>query len=418
MANSSSSASHGGNRNGVPNWETPSRVEVNRKSQEFLLWYRTSREVYSTPSDKFHKMVKVSEMSREQVLEAIEKYQKNIKNDGPNTVVDQSASNTRIAGEKGAKRRILEDGDKVCHPREKTRKRLRRALELLHSFCKEKVYRTLRSFFYMDVALFKDQSKTNKAINQVCIELRCTRSSLNVFATDRGTVIGALSFKLEGRLVNCNIEAGDDITCKLGQIIPPFMNLVTEMEVGGDVWFILFVEKYSVFLELTLENFHNKYHCIIITGTGQADVVSRQLTKKLMDDFKLPAFCLVDCDPSGIEISAVVKHGSVNMAYDSKNLASPLMYWLGIWPSDLVKLNIPSEELLKKDLKKIGELIMEEFVNDDVTLKSELDRMVEHQRKASLENLSALGTHCLYRNYLPYKLYKTMNQIMQGNTGA
>ncbi|XP_062010504.1 DNA topoisomerase 6 subunit A-like [Rosa rugosa] len=186
---------------------------------------------------------------------------------------------------------------------------------------------------------------------------------------------------MEGRPVDCNIEAADDITCKLGQIIPPFMNLVTEINVADDVCFILFVEKSPTFLELTLENFHNKYHCIIITGTGHADVVSRQLTKILMDDFKLPAFCLVDCDPWGIEISAIIRHGSVNMAYDSKNLASPLMYWLGIWPSDLENLNIPSETFTKKDLKKLEDLMEKEFFDDDKTLKKELNYMIRSTPK-------------------------------------
>lgn len=54
-----------------------------------------------------------------------------------------------------------------------------------------------------------------------------------------------------------------------------------------------------------------------------------------MQKFKFPVFSLSDCDAWGIEISAIVKHGSVNMAYDNKNLVCPSMYWLGIWPTDL-----------------------------------------------------------------------------------
>lgn len=80
------------------------------------------------------------------------------------------------------------------------------------------------------------------------------------------TVIGPLYFKLDKREINCNIESDSDIKGKLGQIIPQSMNLVSDMKIG-DVHFILFMESYSIFLELTQENFHNNYYCIVITGT-------------------------------------------------------------------------------------------------------------------------------------------------------
>lgn len=137
-------------------------------------------------------------MSRDQVLEKIENYKKEIKDEGPDKLLDQSASNTRLVGTK-AKRRLLEDSGKIFKPRNDTRKIFRRVVDIVHGYSKDMVYRTLRSFFYMDVDLFGNQSKSNKAVNQVCGEIGCTRSSLNVFATDRGTVIGPLSFKLEKR---------------------------------------------------------------------------------------------------------------------------------------------------------------------------------------------------------------------------
>lgn len=138
--------------------------KVNERTQEFCKWYQSFDIIYSTPSTKSTKFKKVIDMSRDQVWEKIENYKKEIKDEGPDKLLDQSASNTRLVGTK-AKRRLLEDSGKSFKPRKDTRKIFRRVLDIVHGYSKDMLYRTLRSLFYMDVDLFGNQSKSNKAVN-------------------------------------------------------------------------------------------------------------------------------------------------------------------------------------------------------------------------------------------------------------
>ena len=56
---------------------------------------------------------------------------------------------------------------------------------------------------------------------------------------------------------------------------------------------------------------------------------------------------LVDADPYGLKIISVYMQGSKNMAFDSANLTTPDIKWLGVRPSDLDKFKIPEQCRLK-----------------------------------------------------------------------
>ncbi|WJX17095.1 endodeoxyribonuclease [Trifolium repens] len=57
---------------------------------------------------------------------------------------------------------------------------------------------------------------------------------------------------------------------------------------------------HSDICSLTEDEFHKKYECIIITGRGQPDVLTRQFLRKLSVEYKLTVLALMDCNPSGI----------------------------------------------------------------------------------------------------------------------
>ena len=52
-------------------------------------------------------------------------------------------------------------------------------------------------------------------------------------------------------------------------------------------------------------------------------------------DLRIPVLGLVDSDPYGLKILSVYMSGSKNMSYDSSNLTTPDIKWLGVRPSDL-----------------------------------------------------------------------------------
>ncbi|PWA66524.1 DNA topoisomerase 6 subunit A [Artemisia annua] len=78
--------------------------------------------------------------------------------------------------------------------------------------------------------------------------------------------------------------------------------------------------------------------------------------------FNLPIFGLFDCDPYGLRILSVYHCGSLSMSYDSSNLATPGISWLGLTPYDLETCKIPKEYLLpmSEEDKKAGEKLMNE----------------------------------------------------------
>lgn len=60
--------------------------------------------------------------------------------------------------------------------------------------------------FYTDVKLFKDQSESDSVLDDVACMVGCTRSCLNVVASDKGLVVGRVTFLEDG-------ERGQRDTC-------------------------------------------------------------------------------------------------------------------------------------------------------------------------------------------------------------
>ncbi|XP_062014024.1 DNA topoisomerase 6 subunit A-like [Rosa rugosa] len=237
-------------------------------------------------------------------------------------------------------------------------------------------------------------------------------SCLNVIAGDRGFVIGPFTFKLDGRSVDCNSEFGPDNKVRVGQVVLPYISSVSDMKNNG-ARFVLVVESVSAYQRLTGDNFHNDYKCIIMTGKGMSDLALREFAKYIMDTFEIPIFLLSDSDSWGIEIYAVFKYGSESMAFDSENLANPLVHWLGVWPTDLTTLKIPSERLSCDDLRKARKLL-KEFVTSDEMLVNQLDHMIMHKEKAGILALNNFGPLYGLSDYLLYKLYKVGDIMKKG----
>ena len=108
-----------------------------------------------------------------------------------------------------------------------------RVLQLIQEICRKGIHVTKRDLFYTDVKLFKSQHESDVVIEDVACLLGCTRTSLNVVASQKGTVLGRLQF----------VEDGDPIDCSRmgvgGKGIPPFTDKITNIQ--SDAKFILIV---------------------------------------------------------------------------------------------------------------------------------------------------------------------------------
>lgn len=214
-----------------------------------------------------------------------------------------------------------------------------RVLQLVHELVVKRIHVTKRDLFYTDVKLFVDQKDSDPILDDVSCMLSCTRSSLHVVASEKGVVVGRLRFEEDGDAIDCTkMGVG-------GKAIPPNCDKVRNLE--SDALFILLVEKDAAFMRLAEDRFYNRYPCVIITAKGQPDVATRLFLRKVRRELQIPVLALVDSDPYGLKILSVYCSGSKNMSYDSCNLTTHDIKWLGVLPSDLDKFNIPEQCRLK-----------------------------------------------------------------------
>ncbi|KAK9756277.1 hypothetical protein RND81_01G086300 [Saponaria officinalis] len=274
-----------------------------------------------------------------------------------------------------------------------------RIMSLVHQLCCKSIHVTKRDLFYTDVKLFQDQSQSDAVLDDVSCLIGCTRSSLNVIASEKGVVVGRMVFSDNGDMIDCTkMGVG-------GKAIPPNIDRVGD--ITSDALFVLLVEKDAAFMRLAEDRFYNRFPCIIITAKGQPDVATRLFLRKIKLELKLPVLALVDSDPYGLKILSVYGCGSKNMSYDSANLTTPDIKWLGIRPSDLDKYKIPEQcrlPMTEQDIKTGKDLLEEDFVKKNPGWVQELELMVKSKQKAEIQALSSFGFQYLSEVYLPLKL--------------
>ncbi|MHA1754702.1 MAG: hypothetical protein ACTSYR_04210 [Candidatus Odinarchaeia archaeon] len=277
--------------------------------------------------------------------------------------------------------------------------RTMRILEIIHMLVEKDIHATKREIFYNDVNLFKDQTYSDKIIDDIPPLLKTTRISTHVVASAKGMAIGRLIIRDSGDTI--------DLT-KLGSggwSITPFLDKIEIKE--SDAEFILVVEKDAALIRLSEAKWWNKYPCIILTGKGSADIATRAFLRKLVKTLKIPAFALMDSDPYGAYIYSVYLRGSKRLSYETPFLATPELKLLGVLSRDLDKYKIPKACWLKmtdKDITRAKEMLKEPFVNNNKEWANDLKLMIKMKRKAEIQALSSHGFEFLTETYLPEKL--------------
>jgi DNA topoisomerase VI subunit A len=95
------------------------------------------------------------------------------------------------------------------------------------------------------------------------------------------------------------------------------------------------------------------------------------------------------------------------MAYDSENLATPNMYWLGVRPSDRRRYNIRDnyiKSLTDKELECVRSLLQKPYVKNNVDWTKELRIMLKTQTKIEIEATHSISVKWLTETYLSKKL--------------
>ncbi|KAF4391258.1 hypothetical protein G4B88_016568 [Cannabis sativa] len=310
---------------------------------------------------------------------------------------------------------------------------LLRVLLIVQKLLQENKHGSKRDIYYMHPAVFSDQSVVDRAINDICVLMQCSRHNLNVVSVGNGFVMGWLRFSESEKIFDCINRPST------AHPIPVHVEEVKD--VVSVAKYILVVEKESVFQRLANDQFCNKNRCIVITGRGYPDIPTRRFLRLLIDTLHLPAYCLVDCDPYGFDILCTYRFGSMvrhldtelstfhaclciivsfliqskltlllfkQMAYDSKNLRVPEIKWIGVFPSDFDKYCIPNQcflPLTLEDKRKTESMLLRCYLQREVPQwRGELEVMLQRGVKFEIEALSVCALSFLSDEYLPSKI--------------
>ena len=119
-----------------------------------------------------------------------------------------------------------------------------RVLELLHKVLSKRIHITKRDLFYTDVKLFVDQTESDGVLDDVATMIGCTRSNLHVVASNKGLVVGRISFFEDGDFIDCTkMGVG-------GKAIPPYIDKIENIQ--SDAAFILLVEKEAAYMRMSV----------------------------------------------------------------------------------------------------------------------------------------------------------------------
>jgi len=277
--------------------------------------------------------------------------------------------------------------------------RLMRVLEIINELLVKDIHATKREVFYTDVKLFKEQKTSDKSIEDAATMLYTTRNSTHIVAAPKGTCVGRLRIRDRNDIIDLEgLGSG-------GWTISPMLANIEILE--SDAEFILVIEKDAAMMRLAQDRFWRKYPCILLTAQGVGNVAVRMFLKRLSKELNLPVFSLVDSDPYGHYIHSVYLRGSKRLSYESPFLATPNIKLLGVLTRDLDQYKIPDVarlKLEKVDIKRIKDLLNEDFVKKNKKWETDLKLALKMNIKAEIQALSSHGFEFLTEQYLPEKL--------------
>ncbi|MFH1637137.1 MAG: DNA topoisomerase IV subunit A [Candidatus Woesearchaeota archaeon] len=247
---------------------------------------------------------------------------------------------------------------------------------------------------------FDNQNESDPIIEDVEVMLDLLREELNLFASNRGALVGDLVVEDSGDTIKCN-KMGSG-----GWSVPSIVEDPVVKFKSHKAKFILMVEKDAVWRRLNEDKFWKKYNCILVHGQGMAPRGVRRLLYRLVNELKLPLYVFVDNDPWGFYIYSVIKQGSINLAYESKRMAVPSARFLGLSSFDKEHYKLPDNVTIKlndQDKSRAKQILQYPWFQKKGWQK-ELKEMLRLGVKLELEALSSKGISFVTEKYLPDKI--------------
>ncbi len=248
---------------------------------------------------------------------------------------------------------------------------------------------------------FDDQSDCDPVIEDVEVMLNTLREELHVYASNRGSMVGNITF----------VDSGDEIDCSRmgsgGYSIPSIVEPDVIQFRKSDAEFVLHVEKDTVWRRFNEDKFWRHYNCILTHGGGQPPRGVRRLLHRLHNELKLPVYCLLDNDPWGYYIYSVIKQGSINLAYESKRMAIPDARYIGLRSKDYDRCNLSSSvtiALTDTDIKRAKQIAGYPWFEKKKPWQKEIEMMLKNGFKLEVEALISKNISYVTEEYVPARL--------------
>jgi len=183
-------------------------------------------------------------------------------------------------------------------------------------------------------------------------------------------------------------------------------NSVEELDFETSADFVLLIETGGMFQRLQSHRFWERSNCILVDMGGVPTRSVRRFVRRLSDEFNLPVYAFVDCDPYGIaNIYRTLKVGSGSAAHVNKFFCVPKAHFLGVTPQDIVDYELPTHELKDVDVKRAKDALKNDpFFKGHPRWRSALEQLIEMGVRAEQQALAMWGLNYVIDEYLPRKL--------------
>ncbi len=284
---------------------------------------------------------------------------------------------------------------------------------LVASKCKELIERdktaSIRQIYYLakhtikgtKEKTFDDQNESDPVIEDLEVAIDALREELHVFASNRGNLVGPITLVDAGSTLDCSAMGS------AGYAVPSIVEADVIQFKKCKAKFILHVEKDTVWRRFHEDRFWEKHQCIVSHGGGQPARGMRRLLRRMHEELNLPVFVLLDCDPWGYYIYSVIKHGSINLAYESRRMAVPDAKFIGVSSFDYDRCEMSDDvkiELDANDIKRAKQIANYPWFKDNRPWQREIKKMISNGFKMEVEAMISKDLMYLTEEYVPMKL--------------
>ena len=194
---------------------------------------------------------------------------------------------------------------------------------------------------------FDDQSESDPVIEDLEVAIDALREELHVFASNRGNLVGPITLVDAGNTLDCSAMGS------AGYAVPSIVEADVIQFKKCNAEFVLHVEKDTVWRRFHEDRFWQKHNCIVSHGGGQPARGMRRLLARMHTELGLPVFVLLDNDPWGYYIYSVIKHGSINLAYESRRMAIPDAHFIGVSSFDYERCGMTDDVKIELDANDV-----------------------------------------------------------------